>query len=272
MASDNVLAGILGALEGANRAIQPWYKSKLDIAEHAANTKNDFELYKQKLPLQTAANVGQHQMTSDIDFNREKSLIPLKEQSQINVAAQTPFTVLSPEGIPIGKGKGKSVLTSRPPIDPNKKPLSTEAKKISGNLQDGIKSLDIALGIQEKRPDINKKTGLHMPFVKNLPARLASIGDPDAQRYIREVKNASDVLARYRTGAAINNQELETYENLLNDPFVEPDVARENLQKVMDFFVSVNADLQSGKRIFKDPDEIKQDSSLYDGLDFTPEE
>ena len=237
MAGDNVLAAILGVLDQSQKSTDLLMQDALYRRRKKEDLESEMALYPKKLALQTEAKRAE----SGIDLDRQKQI----EQSKYDIAFP-----LETEKLKVKREQIQAVKDRT-----SNKPLTLEGKKVSGNLADGLRSVDTALKIQEKRPNINFKTGFDLPLIGDLPSRIASIKDPDAQRYMREVTNASDVLARYRTGAAINNQELATYKRLLNDAFADPIVARENLQKVREFFIQVDNDIQSGRRTYKESGE-----------------
>lgn len=209
---------------------------------------------------------------ADLELSQFKQKLPLQEQSQIRIAKATKETqpgteIVDPITGAIIRKTSNKVVKADILKDSNKsdKPLTTEGRKIVGNLGDGIKSIDNALKLAKKSPVATRAGSIDLPVLGNVPGRVAASimgGGDDSSRFNYEIKNASDVLARYRTGAAINNAELKLYSTLLNDALASDEVREENLMRVRDFFENVKNEIQNGTRTFKD---VSEGGNISDG-------
>lgn len=122
------------------------------------------------------------------------------------------------------------------------KPLSADAAKMIANMDSGVDSINKArmLLSSGRGKTLQMKAGSPFP-------RFASLGDQDAQRLRKHVMETVDILTRGRTGAALNNQELEQYGTQILNWADNIDVAQEMLDKYEKFFRDTKENLQRGR-------------------------
>lgn len=122
--------------------------------------------------------------------------------------------------------------------------LSPEAAKNVANADSGLRNLSTIRSIltsPEGRKSIAKAGGSG--------ATLLSIGDTTAQNLRTALSEASDVLARLRTGAQINDYELRYYTSLLSNRWRTLEGNLNALDTIEKFYIQLRSDLLSGKRI-----------------------
>jgi|GEM_PF-6434105 len=81
------------------------------------------------------------------------------------------------------------------------KPLSTEAQKFVGNAETGLRAVETIRNELANKKGV--RLGAALPF------------NPGAQTYSTAIGNATDVIARLRSGAAITEQEEKSFRKLL---------------------------------------------------------
>lgn len=124
------------------------------------------------------------------------------------------------------------------------KPLTGEALKTYNNVSDGANDLRQAISLY----DTLKPEQIKLASVQGVKGKAVRIMDEDAQRLNRLVANASDILARQRTGAAINMKEEEYYNGLLNSFYSSRGQNKEALVKFLGFYEQVQRELEAGQR------------------------
>lgn len=188
-----------------------------------------------------------------------------------------PVNVLNPQGQSIGTAAKGSILTKSEPAgkpdktlltkseflkrnkageklsandfqivddsqSPGNKPLSSQAALNIENANSGIRAIDRMMETLTKRPEIYRKAGA--PGISG----LLSVGDPASQKYKNDLNEATDVITRLRTGAALNAEEQKFYSGQLSSILNSPDVAKNNLLKVRDFYKGIIDRITSGTR------------------------
>lgn len=122
--------------------------------------------------------------------------------------------------------------------------MSPETLKLLENSKDGMDSISKAKDIISRTTDATlKKAALGGKL-----GDIARLGDEDAQALHTYLKNAADVITRLRTGAALNKNEEEYYGKIVNDFFKTGKVNREQIDRLDQFFQTVKADIEAGKR------------------------
>lgn len=108
---DNVLSGILGALEGVQRGIQPYAQMNLYKAQKQFDNQSNLDYMQQALPIQ-----------SQNEMNTFKQKLPLETAAKIQVEQAKPdeTSVFGPDGNFIKKVTGKVAHLGYPPGSGNK--------------------------------------------------------------------------------------------------------------------------------------------------------
>lgn len=303
MADDYLLQAAIGALQGFSSSYVPFkQREQQDLLTQQAEKRqfqNQLDLLKAKAPIEAQARAEQFNRENYIDAGEIPSNIQeglgLPKIGRVRKDVLTPavqFSKQKSEVRPTKQFINKSELERRlkagERIDANRyeifddtksagqgKGLTTEGSKTVGNLEEGIASIDRALELSKRSPLSTRIGTIGLPLLGESVGRAATVLTPglsanDAARFSFEIKNASDVLARYRTGAAINNKELELYGGLLNDALASDEVREENLNRVMQFFKRVRDELKSGKRTLNDVGEQSfNDSEVMQNVDST---
>lgn len=127
---DNLLAGILGALEGAQRAIDPFAKAQLQSRLNQQEWQNRLNYEQQFLPIQQRA---------EMDMFKQK--LPLETESKIAIARATPTTIVSPTGEQLGSFTGRGLML-RPPQNEEEKQMSKFSAKLKMEQPKAKGSLD----------------------------------------------------------------------------------------------------------------------------------
>lgn len=172
--------------------------------------------------------------------------IPIEELKQrlINMREENRRNALVPvysQGDALEKGSvPKGSIIQKTAED---QPLSSESTSKLSLSGEAVSNINTMLDILKRRPDIYQKTG-----IKDELARLASIGDEDAQRYLYAKKNAGDVLEKYRSGKASTNFEKELYSNFLADFTRTGQVNKDILTQIGKQFEKNQEDILAGSR------------------------
>ena len=95
--SDNLMAGFRGGTDAAQDILGLLIQSKIRKGERRDLMQEEFDLYKQKLPIARAETAATEQMKSDIDYKRAIALMGPQEASKIRVAQATPGMVYDSE-------------------------------------------------------------------------------------------------------------------------------------------------------------------------------
>ena len=223
MADDNLIAGLVGALQGVERTTNMFLEDALYRRRKREDKVGELDLYREKLPLQQASEMETARMKSGLELESGKSLeeyksgLPVRE----NPADYVP---------------GSDVLAFEPTlagIDPNKKynkallPLvsrETTVEKLDAKRKDKLKSLkpkavksieNATAGFDEMETNIDKLlndkslgwgTGW-MSYLKSIPLTKAK----EIENTLKTIKSAVslDSLQEMRnnspTGGALGN-------------------------------------------------------------------
>lgn len=151
----------------------------------------------------------------------------------ITVEQAASFTTF---GTPAGLLAGSSSAQDQKRIsDASGKPISAEASKVITAAQSGLQSLGTLRTLLDEKSSGYTRGLAKLPF---------ALGDPKGQQYQNASRNASDVISRLRTGAAINKQEEALYKKYIPGPFDTPESATQKLDTLQFIFEN----LASGKR------------------------
>lgn len=122
--------------------------------------------------------------------------------------------------------------------------LGAEQSKAISNAESGLRALDNMASIIS-----GPGGGAAVLKVGGRGAGVLGLGDTTAQKLDLAKKEASDVLSRLRTGAAINAQEFEYYNNLLLSRYRTDEGNSQALNQVRQFFQQVIDLNRAGKRV-----------------------
>lgn len=124
--------------------------------------------------------------------------------------------------------------------------LSGEQEKVYQNISQGANDLERALDLFDKVDTTTRKAAA-VSGIKGKALRGVTMNE-QAQELSRLVDNASDVLTRQRTGAALNNYEVDYYTGLLNDWRRSDGENRKALVDFLQFYRKVMSEIESGQR------------------------
>lgn len=125
--------------------------------------------------------------------------------------------------------------------------LSGETVKLVTNARSGMVSLERMAEVMGRRPEIYRYA--RPGVIGTLGSFASSFADEgEAQSYQRDFMEASDVITRLRTGAALNRNEEVYYPKLIATILTHPKTAMENVEKLKNFFQQVGDEIESGKR------------------------
>lgn len=103
---------------------------------------------------------------------------------------------------------------------------------------------------QEIKKILSGPRGRELSFkTGGMGATLLSLGDTEAQQLSTRVKEASDVIARMRTGAQINDYEAEYYTGILNNRWRTQEANLDAVEVVERFLTTLDDQIRSGVRI-----------------------
>lgn len=136
------------------------------------------------------------------------------------------------------------------------RPLTAEVIKLKNNAEDGIININNALELFDRVDD----TTLKQAAVGGLWGKVGRMGNEDAQQLNKYLSQASDVITRLRTGAALNANEERYYGGIINDFFAGRDVNRRQILELQRFFEGVVQDIEEGRRAYKPSSDSKADA------------
>lgn len=142
----------------------------------------------------------------------------------------------------------------RQPITPlGDKPLSTEGAKVSNLAESGTRAVDKIYEVMNSEGEKGKifgtkfiTGGIGGSFLSKLT------GDEQSQIVLNQIREATDAIARLRTGAAITKKEEEDYGELLMGRFKTIGAYNDALRTVSRFLKGVSDDINAGRRTYKE--------------------
>src|SRR3990167_6999403 len=254
-ASDNWMAGLAGAAAAGQDIVGLLLGSKIRERERRNLLKDELELYRQKLPLQTAEDVRQKQLTSDIDFKRALALLPYQTESRKEVAASYPNVLVDEEGNPIRTIRGRGTKIGEYTEEKKDKEINAKLKKefpkAKGSYEKAILEYDRAI-TQAKSIRNDKKlsgaTGLlggRMELSRGQRRIDANLDTLKAQVMIRVLGSLKELSATGASGfGALNTQEGDALRNSIANMKRTQDT--EDFESNFDILI---ADLESSKDI-----------------------
>jgi len=122
---------------------------------------------------------------------------------------------------------GSSNAADQQFVQSTAKPPTQTAKSANNNAQSGIRSLDKIESLYNEPSRISTLNKSRLPF---------GLGDPKAQQYNSARKEITDIIARLRTGAVINEQEEKLYRTYVPGPSDSEANARWKMDQLKQFF------------------------------------
>ena len=133
-------------------------------------------------------------------------------------------------------------------FDMQNRPMSGEAAKVEGNVKQGSTALRAMIEALKTHPKADMMQRGAVGLGGGVVAALSQ--DTDVQGFRQNMKNATDVITRLRTGAALNASEEKFYTNLLGGRYKTREAYINALEQTATFFDQVEADIQAGRRTF----------------------
>lgn len=124
------------------------------------------------------------------------------------------------------------------------RPLTEGMTKLLGNVRQGVANIGEAMPLIESADSVTFK----LAAIQGMKGDVLRIRNPDAQRINRLLSNASDVLTRLRTGAALNRDEEVYYGKLLNNVLRSPEENKASIVELYNFFDRAEREIEAGQR------------------------
>jgi hypothetical protein len=164
--------------------------------------------------------LDQSTLDEGIPVDTQESTNPLQSVLTPEMVAQAYLTLPKEDADKIAKAYEANKAATP-------KAMSAPAKQLIANAKSGLRSLNAIEQFIEKDPSILIRA--------SLPGSLG------ARTYIKRLQEAADVYARLRTGAALNNQEMEYYPAQLPGllDYGNPQAVADSLRIAREFFTDL---------------------------------
>lgn len=264
--SDDFLSAAVGAIEGFRDVYVPRknLEFEMDLRSKYKDRENarELELYKQKLPIQIAAERSNEVFKSNLTLDREKQLLPIRAEAGIEKFKQE-LPLRTDAAIKVGKAVNDAKTEQKMEL---KKPEAQASVKDSIS---NLTRMENEASALLSDPNLSKATGLSSLVAPKIPgtkafgvgAKIRTLKSQIGFGVLQAMRNAS------KTGGALGNvsdKEIETLQNNLAalEEGQSPEDFKKNLQQVINYSKEAKTRIQSAYRDTYG-DEIAESQELY---------